>query len=103
MEANGPPMPRYRYEPLAERHIRLLYLDQTEDGEPLRGRVEHALLDSAEFYAYSYVWGGPERKYRMEVQSPDGPSEILLTKSLYKVLKDAKKHLSLVANTSRWG
>jgi hypothetical protein len=50
--------PRYKYQPLKPRHIRILELEPGGDADPFKGRFCTALIDSGvEYDALSYMWG----------------------------------------------
>lgn len=50
--------PRYKYQPLKPRNIRILELEPGGDADPFKGRFFTASIDSgAEYDALSYMWG----------------------------------------------
>lgn len=75
----------YAYEPLQEAQIRVIDL-VSQHGEPLKCRLKHVDVNSAEYTALSYVWGNPSQPFLMEVEG--GPGKIPLTLSLKNALQD---------------
>lgn len=79
---------RYGYEPLAEREIRVLYLEPGTFDQPLRGRLQHVSLDDVEqglhqYEAISYAWGEPIFPHSIVCNG----YSVRLTESLYQALK----------------
>jgi hypothetical protein len=81
--------PPYNYRSLeSSTHIRVLRLQDGNDGECLRCKIEHVNLTQRPSYqAISYVWGSPEKPFWIEVE--DG-SRIPLTASLRDALRDLR-------------
>jgi len=79
----------YQYTPLEKStHIRILQLEPGEREDPLRCRIEHVDVNSgADYSAISYVWGDPDKPFRMKV----GKNRYIpLTASLYDVFRNLR-------------
>jgi hypothetical protein len=99
----GTPQP-YVYQPLEKdnNQIRILHLEQNRNEYPLRCRIEHVNVDSADFTALSYVWGQPDLDFSIQVLTSWKESRFLpLTLNLWNALHDLRDSTQ-VAERSFW-
>lgn len=89
MKTGSPGGSLFNYQPfISSTHIRLLHLDPGTDADPLRcSIIQVDLNEKPNFTAISYMWGPPEKPFRMLVEDSHF---IPLTASLDVLLKDVR-------------
>jgi hypothetical protein len=82
-DASASPLPRFHYEPLEPRCIRVLELQPGQRSDPFQGRFIVTNVDSdLEYDALSYMWGDATQADRVVVDGAAIPTAWNLTRAL---------------------
>jgi hypothetical protein len=85
------PIPRYRYESLDERGIRLINLHPGEGAEQISIDLKPFTEDIPEYSALSYVWGSELLQYPIYVRDRDRTSKLSVQETAYSALRSLRK------------
>lgn len=78
---------KYRYTPLKDNEIRIIYLDTGEETAPLSLTLVHVSLENPpEYEALSYCWGSSEQDKQVECRDQSSDGILRITNSLERAI-----------------